>query len=112
MLFVTTIQGIVDVIAYHVANLLRAIGLFEQVAAQGSGYSIRNVLVLRDGQHLLVSEATERDAILTAMPPSACLCGSSSSHCAAAKPLGEPLTDAGLANGWLCLDQLHAHWLY
>src|SRR5215510_8238268 len=55
-----------NIVAHDVANLLGAVRFFEQVAAHRGSRNLWYMLVLRDGQDLLLGKATESNAVLKA----------------------------------------------
>ena len=65
-LFVAATERVMDFVAHHVANPLRSVWFFQQVAPNGCGCNFRYVFVLCDGQHLLFGEATKSNTILKA----------------------------------------------
>jgi hypothetical protein len=64
MVSVITIERLMDIVAYHVANLLGAVWLFQQVPSHRSGRDLGHVLMLRDGLDLLLGQTTQGNAIL------------------------------------------------
>ena len=64
MISVVTAQRGMDIIAHHVANLLGAVWLFQQVSCHRGGYNLGHVLMLRNGLNLLLCQTTQGNAIL------------------------------------------------
>jgi hypothetical protein len=66
VLLIAATEGVMDIVAHHVAYLLCAVPRFEQVAAHGGSHNIGYVFVLRDGQDLFLREAAKSDGVLKA----------------------------------------------
>jgi hypothetical protein len=63
MLAVAAIERATDVLADHVADPTGSFRAVEQVLGKRCGRHLGDVFVLRDGENLLLGEATERDAV-------------------------------------------------
>jgi hypothetical protein len=61
---VPAIERLVDVVAYHVTDLLGTLWLFQQVSSHRSGSNLGHMFVLCNGAHLLLGQSTQGDAVL------------------------------------------------
>src|SRR4029450_10372838 len=61
VLLVATAQGVMDIVAHHVANFLRTVRLLQQVPGDCSSCNFRHVFMLSNSHNLLFGEATQSD---------------------------------------------------
>ena len=72
MLFIITRLASADVIDNHVADFFGAVLLVSKILSKCSGGDFGHMFVLRDGEHLLFSQATKGYAVLERNHGSSC----------------------------------------